>query len=85
MDLICLVLQLYFWVIIARVIFSWIRVTPGTPVASVYSVIFNLTEPVLGPLRRAIPPRAAGNSASNADSDQRFAVFSASRCRCGRT
>jgi YggT family protein len=62
-DLICLVLQLYFWVIIARVIFSWIRVTPGTPVASVYSVIFNLTEPVLGPLRRAIPPMRMGAAA----------------------
>jgi YggT family protein len=62
-DLICLVLQLYFWVILARVIFSWIRVTPGTPVASVYSVIFNLTEPVLGPLRRAIPPMRMGAAA----------------------
>ena len=63
MDLICLVLQLYVLVIIARVIFSWIRVTPGTPVASIYSVIYNLTEPVLGPLRRAIPPMRMGAAA----------------------
>jgi YggT family protein len=62
-DLICAVLRLYVFVVIARVIFSWVRVTPGTPVASIYSVIFNLTEPVLGPLRRAIPPMRMGAAA----------------------
>ena len=63
MDLICAALRLYVFVIIARVIFSWIRVNPDTPVASIYSVIFNLTEPVLGPLRRAIPPMRMGVAA----------------------
>ena len=63
MDTICIVLRLYVLVIVARVIFSWIRVTPGTPVASIYSVIYNLTEPVLGPLRRAIPPMRMGAAA----------------------
>jgi YggT family protein len=62
-DTICLVLNLYVLVVIARVIFSWVRVTPGTPVASIYSVIYNLTEPVLGPLRRAIPPMRMGAAA----------------------
>jgi YggT family protein len=62
-DTICLVLNLYVLVILARVIFSWVRVTPGTPVASIYSVIYNLTEPVLGPLRRAIPPMRMGAAA----------------------
>jgi YggT family protein len=62
-DLICLVLQLYSFVILARIIMSWVRVEPGTPVASIYSVIFNLTEPVLGPLRRAIPPVRIGMGA----------------------
>ena len=42
---------------------SWIRIEPGTPVASIYSVVFNLTEPVLGPLRRAIPPVRIGMAA----------------------
>ncbi len=63
MDLICSILQIYVLVVFARVIFSWVRVTPGTPVASIYSVIFNLTEPVLGPLRRAIPPMRMGMAA----------------------
>ena len=63
MDLICAALRLYVFVIIARVIFSWVRVTPGTPVARIYSVIYSLTEPVLGPLRRAIPPMRMGAAA----------------------
>jgi YggT family protein len=62
-DLVCFVLQFYVLIVIARVIFSWVRVTPGTPVASIYSVVFNLTEPVLGPLRRAIPPMRMGMAA----------------------
>jgi YggT family protein len=60
---ICAVLQIYVLVVFARVIFSWVRVTPGTPVASIYSVIYNLTEPILGPLRRAIPPMRMGAAA----------------------
>jgi YggT family protein len=62
-DLICTLLGIYSWLIFARIIMSWVRVEPGTPVASVYSVIFNLTEPVLGPLRRAIPPVRMGMAA----------------------
>lgn len=63
MDTICLFLNLYMLVIFARVIFSWVRVTPGTAVASLYSGIYRLTEPVLGPLRRAIPPMRLGAGA----------------------
>lgn len=63
MDLICLILIVYQWVIFARILMSWIRIEPGTPVASIYSVVFNMTEPVLGPLRRAIPPMRMGMAA----------------------
>ncbi|MET0727704.1 MAG: YggT family protein [Acidimicrobiales bacterium] len=63
MDLICSILNIYLLVIFARIIFSWVRVEPGTAVASIYGVIFNLTEPVLGPLRSAIPPVRLGMAA----------------------
>ena len=63
MGAVCTLLNLYVLVILARVIFSWVRVQPGTTVASIYSVVFNLTEPVLGPLRRAIPPVRMGMAA----------------------
>jgi YggT family protein len=61
--LICALLSIYSLVILARIIMSWVRIEPGTPVASIYSVVFNLTEPVLGPLRRAIPPVRLGMAA----------------------
>ncbi|MFL6204654.1 MAG: YggT family protein [Acidimicrobiales bacterium] len=63
MNTVCFLLNLYWLVILARMIMSWVRITPGTPVASVYSVIFSITEPVLGPLRRLIPPVRMGMAA----------------------
>ena len=32
------------------------RVARGTPAASIYSILHDITEPVLAPLRRVIPP-----------------------------
>lgn len=63
MEQICTLLNLYSLLIFVRILMSWVRVTPGTAVASIYSVVFNLTEPVLGPLRRAIPPMRLGMAA----------------------
>lgn len=63
MDLICALLSIYSWVIFARIILSWVRVEPGTALASVASVVYNLTEPVLGPIRSVIPPMRMGMAA----------------------
>jgi YggT family protein len=62
-DFICLVLNLFWLLVLARMVMSWVRISPGTAVASIYSVVFNITEPVLGPLRRMIPPVRMGISA----------------------
>lgn len=35
---------------------SWFPVTPGSALSSVYSLLFRVTEPILGPLRRMMPP-----------------------------
>jgi YggT family protein len=55
-SIICALLQIYFLVLIGRLILSWFPVRPGTAMASIASVLFELTEPILGPLRRVIPP-----------------------------
>ena len=55
-SIICALLQVYFLVLIGRLILSWFPVQPGTTMASIASILFELTEPVLGPLRRVIPP-----------------------------
>jgi YggT family protein len=55
-SIICALLQIYFLVLIGRIILSWFPVQPGTTMASIASILFELTEPVLAPLRRVIPP-----------------------------
>ncbi len=55
-SIICALLQVYFLVLIGRIILSWFPVQPGTTMASIASILFELTEPLLGPLRRVIPP-----------------------------
>jgi YggT family protein len=55
-DLLCALLTVYFVILIARIILSWFPIQQGTTLASIASIIYDVTEPVLGPLRRIIPP-----------------------------
>ena len=59
-TIIAWILQAYVIVIFARVILSWFPITPGTPVESVMRVLYAVTEPVLGPIRRVLPPMRMG-------------------------
>ncbi len=55
MDLLCSLVNVYFIVLFARVILSWFPLQPGTALASIASIVYQLTEPVMGPVRRIIP------------------------------
>jgi YggT family protein len=46
-------IDLYTVVVLATVILSWIRLSPGNPLGQ---FLHRLTEPVLAPARRVIPP-----------------------------
>ena len=50
-------LGLYFWIIFARAIVSWVSADPANPIVRALVVV---TEPVLRPLRRLVPPRKLG-------------------------
>ncbi len=54
--LLCQLLLVYMVVLFGRAILSWFPIQPGTIWASIGNVLIQLTEPVLGPLRRMIPP-----------------------------
>jgi YggT family protein len=54
-DLLCSVISVYYIVLLARVFLSWFPLQPGTALASIASIIYQLTEPVMGPVRRLIP------------------------------
>ncbi len=60
MHILCIVVQLYVYVLFARILLSWFPISPGSALASVFSVLYNVTEPVLGPVRRLLPPLTFG-------------------------
>ena len=43
------------WAIIGRALLSWFPMRPGNPFQLLAVVLIQITEPVLGPLRRVIP------------------------------
>jgi YggT family protein len=51
------VLQIYSWIVIARVVISWVNADPYNPIVR---AIYNMTEPVLYRIRRTIPVFAGG-------------------------
>ncbi|HEX2257019.1 MAG TPA: YggT family protein [Afifellaceae bacterium] len=60
LDVILLALQIYVWIIIASAIFSWLFafnvVNPRNQfVATIGNALYQLTEPVLRPIRRYVP------------------------------
>jgi YggT family protein len=63
MVFICFFLQLYSFVILARMILSWIPVPAEGGFASVYRFIFVVTEPPLAAIRSVVPPVRLGTVA----------------------
>ncbi len=55
-QVVCATLNVYLLILLARAVLSWFPVRPGTAVASILGVLMQLTEPVLAPVRRIIPP-----------------------------
>jgi YggT family protein len=53
MRILSAVLSLYYYVILARVLISWFNPNPYNPIVD---AIYRLTEPVLTPIRRILPP-----------------------------
>jgi YggT family protein len=48
-------IDLYSLVVLAAVVMSWVRADPRHPLVT---MVYRLTEPVLAPIRRALPPIA---------------------------
>ena len=55
-DVVRFVLIAYLVILAARAILSWFPVRSGTFLAGLNALLFDLTEPVLRPVRRVIPP-----------------------------
>jgi YggT family protein len=61
LGLICGLLLAYMLVLLGRVVLSWFPLAPDGFGAQVYGLTVALTEPILGPLRRALPFVRIGN------------------------
>ncbi|HVE47053.1 MAG TPA: YggT family protein [Acidimicrobiales bacterium] len=60
MQIVCLAIQLYLVAIFARIVLSFFPLAPGTVMSSIFSTLYTVTEPVLGPVRRVLPPIGGG-------------------------
>ena len=54
-DVVCALLITYILILFGRMIFSWMPPTSGGS-ATVARLLYDMTEPVLAPMRRVIPP-----------------------------
>ncbi|MDP8987768.1 MAG: YggT family protein [Actinomycetota bacterium] len=59
-TILCALSTLYFFAILGRILLSWFPVSPDGLVATIFSFLYAITEPVLGPIRRVLPPVAMG-------------------------
>jgi YggT family protein len=55
-EIICYLLDAFLIAVFLRIILTWFPITPGGAMAQAFSVLYTITEPVMGPLRRIIPP-----------------------------
>ncbi len=55
-SLLATLLDVYLVALFARIILSWFPVKPGSALVGIYSFLYSVTEPVLGPVRRILPP-----------------------------
>lgn len=62
-SVLCALCTVYVLAIFGRILFSWIPIAPESPVTAVRGFLVQITEPVMGPLRRALPPLRIGNFA----------------------
>lgn len=62
MEVLCVALQVYYWIIFSRLILSWFP-RPPEPLRPVFEVLYTLTEPVLRLARPLIPPVRVGMAA----------------------
>lgn len=62
LQLVDLAFTLYIWLIMARVILSWIPIPSGEFFNSIYQFIYELTEPVLVFFRKMLPSLSVGST-----------------------
>jgi YggT family protein len=63
MWIVCDLITLYVILIVVRIVLTWFPLDPDGALATIAGFLFAITDPILGPLRRAIPPIRLGSAA----------------------
>lgn len=58
--IVCTLIQVFMFVVLIRILMSWVPPTPGTTYQQVYDAFDRVTEPVLAPIRAVLPPVRMG-------------------------
>ena len=62
-SILCALVWVYFLMLIGRIVLSWFPIDSNGSMATVAGFLYLVTDPILQPLRRAIPPLRIGNVA----------------------
>lgn len=60
MEIICILLLVYWLIMLVRIISSWFPIPFSGPIRRIMDVVYALTEPVMRPLRNMVPPLRMG-------------------------
>lgn len=63
MAVVCWLIDIYGLILIARIVLEWLQLPFDHPVTRVRAVLRAVTDPVLVPIRRVVPPLRAGGVA----------------------
>ena len=59
-DVLCTLCKIYVFAIFVRIVLTWVPIQPDNPVGQVQRFLVRVTEPLMGPMRRALPPLRLG-------------------------
>ena len=60
MTIVCSLIQIYILLLVVRVVMSWFPISRNGPAETVAGFLYMVTDPVLVPLRRILPPVRMG-------------------------
>ena len=60
MDLLCRLIDVYVLLMFGRIVLSWFPMQSGGAMATIHDFLVAITEPLLGPVRRMLPPIGVG-------------------------
>jgi YggT family protein len=60
MDIFCILLTVYWVILLIRILSSWFPIPPSGPIRTGMDLVYAVTEPVLRPIRGLLPPVRMG-------------------------